>query len=62
MGKTGDRRRAVVCTEANLADSVIINTSAVVDHECVVGEAAHICSGCWPAGCRREEAFIGLRR
>jgi UDP-perosamine 4-acetyltransferase len=53
---------AVVCVEAELADSVIVNTSAVVDHECVVGEAVHVCPGALLAGRVRVGggAMIGM--
>jgi len=53
---------AVICTEAKIADLVIINTAAVVDHECEIGPAAHICPGANLAGRVRigGAAFIGL--
>ena len=41
---------AIVCTEVGVADSVILNTAAVVDHECEIGEAAHVCPGVRLAG------------
>jgi len=41
---------AVICTEAIIEDLSIINTSAVVDHECEVGRASHICPGALLAG------------
>lgn len=54
--------QAVVCTESVIADLAIINTAAVVDHECEIGEAAHICPGANLAGRVRvgRRAFIGL--
>jgi UDP-perosamine 4-acetyltransferase len=53
---------AVVGTDAELDDCVIINTSAVVDHECHVAAAAHICPAAALAGRVRigEMAFVGL--
>ncbi len=33
---------ATVCTEAALADSVIVNTGAIIDHECRVDSGCHI--------------------
>src|ERR1019366_5835477 len=53
---------AVVCTESKIADLVIINTSTIVDHECEIGPAAHICPGANLAGRVRigSAAFIGL--
>jgi UDP-perosamine 4-acetyltransferase len=54
--------QAVVCTESVIADLAIINTAAIVDHECEIGEAAHICPGANLAGRVRvgRRAFIGL--
>jgi UDP-perosamine 4-acetyltransferase len=53
---------AVVGTDAIIADHTIINTSAIIDHECEIGQAAHICPGAALAGRVRigEEASIGL--
>ena len=52
----------VICTEARLGDCVILNTAAVVDHECDVADAVHVCPGAHLAGRVRvgEGAFIGL--
>ena len=54
--------QAAICAEARLADSVIINTAAVVDHECVVETGAHICPGVHLAGRVRVGAcaFVGI--
>ena len=41
---------AVINPGARIGCSVIINTSASVDHECVVGDAAHIAPGAHLAG------------
>lgn len=53
---------AVVCVEAQIADSGIINTAAVVDHECRIGEAVHIGPGALLAGrvCVQPLAFVGM--
>jgi UDP-perosamine 4-acetyltransferase len=53
---------AVICAEATIADSVIINTGAVIDHECQIRVAAHICPTAALAGrvSVGEEAFVGL--
>ncbi len=52
----------VICAEAEIADSVIVNTAAVVEHECVVGEGVHICPTAALAGRVTVEsgAFIGI--
>ena len=54
--------QSAICTEAEIADSVIINTAATVDHECIVGEGAHICPGVRLAGRVRigAGAFVGI--
>jgi sugar O-acyltransferase (sialic acid O-acetyltransferase NeuD family) len=54
--------QAVVCAEAKIADLAILNTAALVDHECEIGPAAHICPGANLAGRVRvgARAFIGL--
>ncbi len=53
---------AVVCVEASIGDLTIVNTSAVVDHECQIGHAVHICPGAHLAGRVRvdDQAFIGI--
>jgi sugar O-acyltransferase (sialic acid O-acetyltransferase NeuD family) len=53
---------AVVGTDTTLADCVIVNTSAVVDHECVIEQAAHVCPAAAIAGRVHigAMAFIGL--
>ena len=52
----------IVCTGATIADGVILNTGASVDHECEVGEAAHVCPGVRLAGrvTVGEGAMIGI--
>ncbi|MGB7160369.1 MAG: acetyltransferase [Tepidisphaeraceae bacterium] len=53
---------ACICVDVKLADSVIVNTNAVVDHECEIDEAAHVCPGALLAGRVRvgAGAFVGL--
>lgn len=53
---------AMICADARLADSVIANTGCIIDHECEIGEAAHICPAAALAGRVRigELAFVGL--
>jgi UDP-N-acetylbacillosamine N-acetyltransferase len=53
---------AVVNPGAQIGCSVIINTSSSVDHECVVGDAAHISPGAHLAGrvMIGEAAHIGI--
>ena len=41
---------AVVNPGVRVGKSVIINTAASIDHECVIGDAAHICPGAHLAG------------
>jgi UDP-N-acetylbacillosamine N-acetyltransferase len=41
---------AVVNPGVRIGKSVIINTASSVDHECVIGDAAHICPGAHLAG------------
>jgi UDP-perosamine 4-acetyltransferase len=52
----------IVCADVRLDDCVIVNTGAVVDHECVIRAGAHICPGAVLAGRVNvaEEAFVGL--
>lgn len=52
----------VVCTDVRIGDSAILNTSSVIDHECEVGPAVHICPGAILAGRVKigRGAFVGL--
>ena len=52
---------AVVNARTRLADAVIVNTSASVDHDGSVGDGAHIAPGCHLAGAVTigEGAFLG---
>jgi sugar O-acyltransferase (sialic acid O-acetyltransferase NeuD family) len=51
---------ATVCVDAQVARAAIVNTAASVDHECVVGEGAHICPGARLAGCVTLERFVTI--
>lgn len=42
--------RAVVGTETTVSDLAIVNTGAVLDHDNVLGRAAHVAPGCALAG------------
>lgn len=52
---------AAVCANAKLGCSVIVNTAASIDHDCVVGDGVHIAPGARLAGevVIEECAFIG---
>ncbi len=53
---------AVIGPESQIADGVIVNTAASVDHECIVEEGVHLCPGSRLAGRVRvgSNAFVGL--
>lgn len=53
---------AVINAAAIIQDLSIINTGACVDHDCVIGEAAHIAPTCGLAGnvTVGEESFLGI--
>lgn len=48
--------RAVIGTETELCDLVIVNTGALLDHDNVIEDAAHIAPGCALAGTVRVGA------
>jgi sugar O-acyltransferase (sialic acid O-acetyltransferase NeuD family) len=52
---------AAVCVETSIARACIINTGAIVDHECRIEEGVHIAPGARLAGCVEVErlAMIG---
>ncbi|MHB1273870.1 MAG: NeuD/PglB/VioB family sugar acetyltransferase [Rhodanobacter sp.] len=52
---------SAICANAKLGCAVIINTSASVDHDCVIGHGVHVGPGANLAGavCVDEYAFIG---
>jgi len=53
---------AVINPGSKLGAAVVVNTSALVDHDCVIGDGAHICPGARLAGGVRieEGAWVGL--
>jgi UDP-perosamine 4-acetyltransferase len=53
---------AIVSTDVHLADGAVVNTGAIVDHECRIGRAVHISPGVVLAGRVQvdEGAFIGI--
>ncbi len=54
--------RAVVGTRVVVSDFAIVNTGAVLDHDNVVGTAAHVAPGCALAGCVRigDRTLVGV--
>ena len=52
---------ATICPRVKTGLSVIINTSASVDHECILGDGVHIGPGAKLAGCVKigDYSFIG---
>lgn len=52
---------SAVCAGARLGEAVIVNTKASVDHDCIIGNGAHIAPGATLAGevSVGEFAFIG---
>lgn len=52
---------SAICSNVTLGRAVIVNTSASVDHDCVIGDGAHIGPGANLAGAVHVEeyAFIG---
>jgi acetyltransferase EpsM len=53
---------ALVCAHCRIADSVILNTGCIVDHESSIGAGAHVCPGARLAGRVQVErgAFLGI--
>lgn len=53
--------RAVVGTRSVVGRGVIVNTGATVDHDCVIGDFAHVCPGVHLAGSVMvaQGAFVG---
>jgi sugar O-acyltransferase (sialic acid O-acetyltransferase NeuD family) len=53
---------AMVCVHATVSDSAILNTGCIVEHECEIGQAAHICPGVRLAGhvTVGPVAFVGI--
>ena len=54
--------KASVIVDSRVGDLAIINTASVVDHECEIGQGAHVCPGAILAGRVRvgRGAFIGI--
>ena len=54
--------RAVVGTETNVRDLAIVNTAAVLDHDNLIEEAAHVAPGCALAGAVRlgARSLVGV--
>lgn len=42
---------ATVCVGVNIGIDCIINSAAIVDHECSIGHGVHVCPGAHLAGC-----------
>jgi sugar O-acyltransferase (sialic acid O-acetyltransferase NeuD family) len=53
---------ALVCAHCQIGDYVILNTGCIVDHESMIGTAAHVCPGVRLAGHVAVEsgAFLGI--
>lgn len=53
---------AMVCAHAAVSDSAVLNTGSIVEHECSIGQAAHICPGVRLAGhvTVGPLAFVGI--
>jgi UDP-perosamine 4-acetyltransferase len=53
---------AIINAEAVIEDLVIVNTGACIDHDCRIGEAAHIAPTCGLAGnvVIGAESFLGI--
>ena len=53
---------ALVCAHCQIADSVILNTGCIVDHESRIGTAVHVCPGARLAGRVVVDAgaFVGI--
>ncbi len=50
-----------ICVDSTIGESCIINTGAIVDHECKIDDGVHICPGVCLSGLVKVEkyAFIG---
>ncbi|MFI4937139.1 MAG: acetyltransferase [Candidatus Berkiellales bacterium] len=53
---------AIIQPNVHIADNVIINTKASVDHDCEIGHSVHIAPGATLSGgiCVKERSFIGV--
>ncbi len=36
---------AIVCTAVEISDGAIVNSGAIIEHECVLGQYSHVCPG-----------------
>lgn len=54
--------QAAVCSHAQLARGVIVNTAASVDHDCIINDGVHLAPGARLAGevIINQYAFIGM--
>ncbi len=43
--------RSVIGVQTQVGRACIVNTAAIIDHECVIGDGVHICPGAVLAGC-----------
>jgi sugar O-acyltransferase (sialic acid O-acetyltransferase NeuD family) len=51
---------ATICVDTVIGESCIINTGAVVDHECKIGNGVHICPGVKMAGCVEVDDYVTI--
>lgn len=51
---------AAVCVDVRLGRQTIVNTSASIDHECVLGDGVHIMPGTTLCGCVTVENFATI--
>jgi len=53
---------ATICARAKIGDACLINTSASVDHECIIENGVHIAPGAKLAGCVTigQNSFVGI--
>jgi sugar O-acyltransferase (sialic acid O-acetyltransferase NeuD family) len=51
---------ATVCVDTVIGEGCIINTGAIVDHECKIGDGVHICPGVNMAGCIEVEHYATI--
>ncbi|MFN8388037.1 MAG: NeuD/PglB/VioB family sugar acetyltransferase [Anaerolineales bacterium] len=51
---------AVICVDAVIGRSCIVNTSASVDHESILGDGVHVCPGARLAGLVKVEQFATI--
>jgi sugar O-acyltransferase (sialic acid O-acetyltransferase NeuD family) len=49
-----------ICVDTVIGDGCIINTGAVIDHECKIGNGVHICPGVKMAGCVEVGDYVTI--